>query len=78
MADVVYKITSPEEIKKWIEENKDVGDIIEESAKSIHEKVEGEEDVDKLVLYAKDEGAWGAENGISIRTRIPWRRRGCV
>ena len=52
MAEAVYKITDPEEIKKWLEENKDVGDLMEEAAKSIHEKVEGEKDVDKLVLQA--------------------------
>ena len=52
MAEAVYKITDREEIKKWLEENKDVGDLMEEAAKSIHEKVEGEKDVDKLVLQA--------------------------
>ena len=52
MAEAVCKITDPEEIKKWLEENKDVCDLMEEAAKSIHEKVEGEKDVDKLVLQA--------------------------
>lgn len=52
MAESVYKITDREEIKKWLEENKDVGYLMEEASKSIHEKVEGEKDVDKLVLQA--------------------------
>jgi hypothetical protein len=52
MVEAVYKITDPEKIKKYLEENKDVDDLMEEAAKSIHEKVEGEKDVDKLVLQA--------------------------
>lgn len=52
LAEAVYKMTDPEEIKKWLEENKDVGDFMEGAAKSIHEKVEGEKDVDKFVLQA--------------------------
>ena len=52
MIEPLSKITDPEAAKKWLAENKDVGDLIEEAAKSIHEKVEGEKDVDKLVLQA--------------------------
>ena len=52
MVESSYNIMDPEEANKWLEENKDVGDLMEEAAKSIHENVDCEKDVDKLVLQA--------------------------
>jgi hypothetical protein len=52
MIEASSKIKDTEERKKWLDENKDVCDLQEEAAKSIHEPFNGESDVDRLVLKA--------------------------
>jgi hypothetical protein len=52
MTEAVSKIKDPEEIRKWVDENKDVVDLMDEAAKSINEPVNGENDVGWLVLKA--------------------------